>query len=576
MIGMLDHPNPDSPPQRAPPRGWSRYSGDNVQALRLLLTIALTANVLAGVLLALDLAIDGQDDLFEALRAIDLLGLGIAVLPGFSLLRKESAKNVTRSDEMASLAQAKQAAENASRAKSRYLATVSHEIRSPLNAIYGYAQLAERNDGVSPQEAARVICRSTEHLTSLVEGLLDIAQLEFGVLRARSEMVRFGPFIEQIVWMMRPAAAAKGIDFIFEPAKRIPEYVRLDPSRFRQVMINLLSNAIKFTDSGSVTLAVRYSGQIATFEVRDTGPGIAPEDHERIFEPFERGGDADAIEGETGSGNRPGAGLGLAITRAIVQVLGGKLEMESDLGAGTCFRITMMLGEVAGRIVPRAVTRRITSYEGRRRTILLIEDDADQLSFLGQFLGSLGFDVVAAPSGEQALEMSAGRLFDLGIIDISLPGISGWEAAMKLRERLGGEFRILMLSANSDELHRPDYATPVHDMFLVKPVQFENLADVITDLLQLSCHWEPTDPLAEKSQARSGRRNQGRPALSEQAKRHVHQLQDYLRIGYVRGIEAEIRQLAETAPEAAPLVARLFDCLDRYDLGGIAKLLQES
>ena len=576
MIGMLDHPNPDSPPQRAPPRGWNRYSGDNVQALRLLLTIALTANVLAGVLLALDLAIDGQDDLFEALRAIDLLGLGIAVLPGFSLLRKESAKNVTRSDEMASLAQAKQAAENASRAKSRYLATVSHEIRSPLNAIYGYAQLAERNDGVSPQEAARVICRSTEHLTSLVEGLLDIAQLEFGVLRARSEMVRFGPFIEQIVWMMRPAAAAKGIDFIFEPAKRIPEYVRLDPSRFRQVMINLLSNAIKFTDSGSVTLAVRYSGQIATFEIRDTGPGIAPEDHERIFEPFERGGDADAIEGEAGSGNRPGAGLGLAITRAIVQVLGGKLEMESDLGAGTCFRITMMLGEVAGKIAPRAVTRRITSYEGRRRTILLIEDDADQLSFLGQFLGSLGFDVVAAPSGEQALEMSAGRLFDLGIIDISLPGISGWEAAMKLRERLGGEFRILMLSANSDELHRPDYATPVHDMFLVKPVQFENLADVITDLLQLSCHWEPTDPLAEKSQARSGRRNQGRPALSEQAKRHVHQLQDYLRIGYVRGIEAEIRQLAETAPEAAPLVARLFDCLDRYDLGGIAKLLQES
>ncbi len=127
----------------------------------------------------------------------------------------------------------------------------------------------ERGDGVNAREAARVILRCSEHLTNLVEGLLDISQLEFGVLRVRTEEVRFGPFMDQIVSMMRPAALSKGLAFLYEPPERTPDVVRLDPSRFRQVLINLLSNAIKFTDQGSVTLKVSYTGQIATF--RSTG-----------------------------------------------------------------------------------------------------------------------------------------------------------------------------------------------------------------------------------------------------------------------------------------------------------------
>lgn len=572
---MLGRAICDSPSHQAPTGGSTKRHGDNVHTLRLILGAALTANVLAGALLVLDLATDGGDDLIEMLRAFDLLGIGIVMLPAFGLLRKESAKNRIVVDELASLNQAKQAAENASRAKSRYLATVSHEIRSPLNAIYGYAQLAERDDGVSPQEAARVIRRSAEHLTSLVEGLLDISQLEFGVLRARSEVVRFSQFIEQIVWMMRPAASVKGIEFVFVPAKRMPEYVRLDQSRFRQVLINLLSNAIKFTDSGSITLAIHYSGQIATFEVRDTGPGIAPHDRERIFEPFERGGDAEGLDSEPSPRTRPGAGLGLAITRAIVQILGGKLEMESEVGVGTCFRITMMLSEVAGRIVPLTAARRMSGYEGRQRSIILIEDDPDQRAFVEHLLRSLGFEVVVVPSGEKALGIDASRHFDLAIIDISLPGMSGWDVAIKLRERLGENLQILMLSANSDELHRPDFATPVHDLFLVKPVRLEKLAEAIGGLLELSWHWDVPDLLLKEGPAGIGPRDEGFQPLGEQASGHIDRLREYLRIGYVRGIEAEIRQLAESAPEAASLVARLYDCLDRYDLGGMAKLLQE-
>jgi len=555
--------------------GLTRHGGDNLRSLRRIFAIILTTNLVAGLLLLLDITVDLEGELIEILTGFELVGIGIVLLPGFAMLRRESAKTLLFADELASLSEAKQAAENASRAKSRYLATVSHEIRSPLNAIYGYAQLAERDDGISHQEAARVIRRSAEHLASLVEGLLDISQLEFGMLRARSEVVRFSEFIEQVVWMMRPSAASKGIEFNFVAAERMPEYVRLDQSRFRQALINLLSNAIKFTDSGSVTLAVRYSGQIATFEIRDTGSGIAPQDRERIFEPFERVG-GDGVEDEPSPRNRPGAGLGLAITRAIVQILGGKLELESEVGVGTCFRITMMLSEVAGQVMPQDVPRRIVGYDGRRRTILLIEDDAGQRAFVEQLLHSIGLDVVAAPSGEKALKIASARHFDMAIVDISLPGMSGWEAAAKLRERLGEECRVMMLSANSDESYRPDFAAPVHDRFLIKPVKFESLIDAIGSLLKLGWRWDVSGRYPPEAPIEGARSDQGRQALGEVARAHVIRLQEFLRIGYIRGIEAEIRHLSEAAPKAAPFIDSLNDCLDRYDLAGMAKLLQES
>ena len=176
----------------------------------------------------------------------------------------------------------KEAAVSANFAKSRYLASVSHEIRSPLNAIYGYAQLMEREGQIDTLEAARVIRRSAEHLTSLVDGLLDISQLENGIMRVKQDTVRFEEFLDQIFWMMRPSAQARGLEFRAHYPAWLPDYVRVDQSRLRQVLINLLANAIKFTDHGSVTFKVRYSGQIARFEVIDTGPGIREEDRARV------------------------------------------------------------------------------------------------------------------------------------------------------------------------------------------------------------------------------------------------------------------------------------------------------
>jgi signal transduction histidine kinase/CheY-like chemotaxis protein len=516
----------------------------------------------------LEVASGGDRAQFHVLDLFALMFIGGAATTthrAFRVQREAQAATARAAAEMERFA----AAETANLAKSRYLANVSHEIRSPLNAIYGYAQLVERDSGVNPQEAARVIRRCSEHLASLVEGLLDVSQIANGVLRVRSEDVRLAPFLEGIVAMMRPAATAKGLDFVFDGPPRLPDVVRMDPSRFRQVLINLLSNAIKFTAAGTVTLRLRYSGQIARFDIVDTGPGIAPEELERIFEPFERGRDE-------GKRALPGAGLGLSISRTIVEILGGKLEVESVPGEGTCFRVTMLLSEVAGKLETSAAPHQLAGYEGPQRTVLIADDEADQRHLIERLLTGLGFRVHAAANGETAIALATARRFDLAILDISMPGLSGWETAARLRDLMGQDLRILMLSANSTEFHRPEFDKPVHDFFLTKPVDFTVLTETIGGLLELS--WKREQPKAPQREEAGGERAAAPAAgeLGAEAQGHVERLRELLRIGYVRGIEAEIRELSVAGGEAEALAARLFDCLDRYDLAAMRRQLEEA
>jgi len=248
-------------------------------------------------MLVLEITLGGDDRPFHLLTLIGLVVIFIAVLASYRLLGLRIERLAQFSTRLETALRAKEAAEIANLAKARYLANVSHEIRSPLNAIYGYAQLVEQKADVQPHDAARVIRRCAEHMTSLVESLLDISRLENGLLRVRSEIIRLPDFLEQIVWMMRPAAEAKGLTLRYEPPARLPEFVRTDPSRLRQALINLLGNAIKFTDEGSVSFRIAYRGQVATLEIEDTGPGIAPEDQQRIFDPYEQ---------VTGSGGHAG------------------------------------------------------------------------------------------------------------------------------------------------------------------------------------------------------------------------------------------------------------------------------
>ncbi|MHC2566959.1 signal transduction histidine kinase/purine-cytosine permease-like protein [Bradyrhizobium liaoningense] len=269
----------------------------------------------------------------------------------------------------AELQRAKEVAESANLAKSRYVVGLSHELRSPLNAISGYAQLLEQDTtlGPKPRDQVRVVRRSADHLSGLIDGILDISKIEAGRLYLSRDEVRLGEFLEQLVGMFRLQAAAKGIDFVFRRPASLPLVVYADEKRLRQVLINLLSNAIKFTQSGSVQFVVHYRSPVAEFEVIDTGPGIRGDDLERIFAPFERGA-LGVSQPQTGTG------LGLTISRLLAGVMGGDIKVVSTVGTGSTFKVKILLSEVtnpqahrAGRGPGLRLSRRAQDHPRHRR-----------------------------------------------------------------------------------------------------------------------------------------------------------------------------------------------------------------
>jgi signal transduction histidine kinase/ActR/RegA family two-component response regulator len=458
---------------------------------------------------------------------------------------------------------ARDTAEAASAAKSRYLASVSHEIRSPLNSIYGYAQLLERGHHIAPAEAARIIRRSAEHLTNLVEGLLDISHVESGVLRISNDTVRIAPFLDQIANMFRPQASARGIEFIYDCQGALPEFVRTDQKRLRQILINLLSNAVKFTRAGHVAFRVRFRASLVTVTVEDTGIGIAPEDRERIFAPFERGSQPEVDA-------QRGIGLGLAITQALVRIMGGDLAMESVKGKGTKFTLRLMLGQVNTAVLEGPRTETITGYEGRARSILCIDDDANQLALLRGLLVPLGFVIHSALDGTSGLALADIYRPELVLLDITMPGLTGWEVARRLREKFGADIRIVMVSADAHEFQRAGAGFVAHDQFLLKPIELNALIDAVGGLLRL--RWqgenvEPPEPAAPTPET---------VRLSAEALPLLVQLERDIKIGHLRAVEKSIRELSENFPDSAPIIPRLHACLDRFDLSGLAAAVRQA
>lgn len=460
-------------------------------------------------------------------------------------------------DAFAALESAKQAAGAANEAKTRFLANVSHEIRSPLNAIYGYAQLLERNDGQGALKAARVIRRSSEHLSHLIEGLLDISQVESGSLKLSRDTIRFRAFLEQLIDMLELQAQSRDLPLVLDCPPGLPEFVRVDQKRLRQVLINLVSNAIKFTDAGSVTLKVHYRNELATFEVIDTGIGIAPDDTARIFTPFERVG-GEAV-------GRPGIGLGLAITQALVRIMGGDIQVESTPGVGSRFIVRLMLSQPLSPPAEVAGPGAVVGFDGRARTLVLIDDDPAHLAMLTGLLEPLGFVVESAADGAAGLALIARVQPDLVLLDVSLPGMNGWDIAKSLRRRHGPALRIVMLSGEGEHSCAPGDTGPVNDVFVMKPFEFNALIDVIGEQLELEwLHCANAAPAFQGNLA-------ALPALLRTpARAHFAAIEKLVRIGHVRAIETEIDAIAALSPEAAPVAGRLRDLLDSFDLRALS------
>jgi signal transduction histidine kinase len=390
----------------------------------------------------------------------------------------------------ARLIEEKERAEQANLAKSQFLASMSHELRTPLNAILGYAQILSMTGGLDERQLRGVdaIGEAGEHLLRLVDDILDLARIEAGklhLLPAPASLATVLRFVSQ-VGIVR--AEQKGLVFTCETQGRPPDLpgaVIVDEKRLCQVLLNLLGNAIKFTSKGHVLLQVRPLGgsdpghALLRFAVEDTGVGIAAADLATVFEPFEQVGSVSQRAG--------GAGLGLAISRRLVRMMGSEIRVESSPGAGSRFWFDVMLP--LARTPERAAldgAAPLRGYNGPRRTILIVDDVEMNRNVAAGALELAGFDTLQATDGQDAIDRLLSGPADAVIMDVVMPGMDGLEAIRRIRasERLSG-LPIIAVSASSFEADRGKALEAGADAFLPKPLQFTPLLDQLAALLHL-------------------------------------------------------------------------------------------
>ncbi len=463
-----------------------------------------------------------------------------------------------RTDE--ELHRAKEIAEAASTAKSRFVTGMSHELRTPLNSILGYAQILQKDQGMPAHrlEAVSVIRRSGDHLLSLIDGLLDIARIEAGRLRLDRSELQFADFLDQIERMFRLQAEQKGLRFKYEVSGRLPQAVHADAKRLRQILMNLVGNAVKFTDSGSVTLRVAYRRELAYFDIEDTGPGIAPEDMERIFLPFERGGS----EGRNAEG---GTGLGLTITRLLIDLMGGDIVARSEPGKGSVFSVRLYLPEAHASTAVAKPHRDVSGYAGPVKTILIVDDQSMERQFLATLLVPLGFRIIEASNGKECLRAARLHNPDLVLLDIEMPGIDGWQTCQRLRSERNYTRPVIMVSANAFENTPALRKAGQCDDFIVKPVlETELLARLC---FHLGIDWTYRDALDAGREPLLG----GIAIPSEQTLSELRRLAD---IGYVKGIQQKLAEIEAAVPAYAPFINALRVRLERFEIEQFKRLLE--
>jgi two-component system, sensor histidine kinase len=371
---------------------------------------------------------------------------------------------------------ARRQAEEANAAKSRLLAAVSHELRTPLNGISGMTQLLEADDLPTAQrQRLRVVARAVEHLQTLIEDLLDVSRVELGHLELHPGPCDPSELVDDVAGLLQPLAQARRLSLMAYVEPGVPAGVRLDAPRVRQILHNLVGNALKFTERGSVTVTLRAEGSQLCFVVQDTGPGIDPALHERIFQAFER---------ERSVANRGGAGLGLTISRQLARTMGGDLTVHSLPGEGTRFLLRVAADPCQP---PRSSLSPDVNLDALalRGHVLVVEDNEVNAMVTTGMLDQLGLSWRLVGDGEQALRALAEQRFDIVLMDCQMPVLDGLEATRRWRAREAAgptgqpALPIIALTANAIEGDRGLCLQAGMDSYLSKPFTKDALATVL-------------------------------------------------------------------------------------------------